>query len=229
MKTIVPSRLSLAVPLVLMLAACAATPPEPAVKVALPASYAQAQSGWTPAQPLAAAPRGAWWSVFNDPVLAGLEAQVAQHNQSLAAQLAAYEQAQAAVSQAQAAYYPTLTAGAAATRAKTAGTGAVGLEAASRGAVSVVLVDSDRAAASALRHNTEVVGRPGAPIQRSRVIGWSITPITGWCRKVRATRVPKIGRPVTKLLVPSIGSRIHCQSAAGRRWPYSSPKMPCSG
>ncbi|WP_079416595.1 efflux transporter outer membrane subunit [Thiomonas intermedia] len=119
-------RLWLVAPLVLLLGACAATPPEPAVKIALPASYAQAQSGWTPAQPLAAAPRGAWWSVFNDPVLAGLEAQVAQHNQSLAAQLAAYEQAQAAVSQAQAAYYPTLTAGAAATRAKAAGTGAVG-------------------------------------------------------------------------------------------------------
>ncbi|MBN2691171.1 MAG: efflux transporter outer membrane subunit [Burkholderiaceae bacterium] len=126
MKTIVPSRLSLAVPLVLMLAACAATPPEPAVKVALPASYTQANSDWQPAQALAAAPRGAWWSVFDDPVLADLEAQVAQHNQSLAAQLAAYEQAQAAVSQAQAAYYPTLTTGASATRAKTANIGTVG-------------------------------------------------------------------------------------------------------
>ena len=126
MKTIIPPRLSLAVPLVLMLAACAATPPEPAVKVALPASYTPANSDWQPAQALAAAPRGAWWSVFDDPVLAGLEAQVAQHNQSLAAQLAAYEQAQAAVSQAQAAYYPTLTAGGSATRARAANTGTVG-------------------------------------------------------------------------------------------------------
>ena len=125
MKTIVSSRLPLVTPLVLMLAACAATPPEPAVKVALPASYAQAQSDWQPAQPLAAAPRGAWWSVFDDPVLSDLEAQVAQHNQSLAAQLAAYEQAQAAVSQAQAAYYPAVTAGASATRARSAVSGAV--------------------------------------------------------------------------------------------------------
>lgn len=126
MKTIVPPRLSLAVPLVLTLAACAATPPEAPVKIALPASYAQAQSGWEPAQAMAAAPRGAWWSVFDDPVLAGLETQVAQHNQSLAAQLAAYEQAQAAVAQAQAAYYPAVTAGASANRARTAGNGAVG-------------------------------------------------------------------------------------------------------
>ena len=126
MKTIVPPRLSLAVPLVLILAACAATPPEASVKIALPASYAQAQSGWEPAQAMAAAPRGAWWSVFDDPVLAGLETQVAQHNQSLAAQLAAYDQAQAAVAQAQAAYYPAVTAGASANRARTAGNGAVG-------------------------------------------------------------------------------------------------------
>lgn len=126
MKTIVPPRLSLAVPLVLILAACAATPPEAPVKIVLPASYAQAQSGWEPAQAMAAAPRGAWWSVFDDPVLAGLETQVAQHNQSLAAQLAAYEQAQAALSQAQAAYYPAVNAGASANRARTAGNGAVG-------------------------------------------------------------------------------------------------------
>ncbi|MBN8743235.1 MAG: efflux transporter outer membrane subunit [Thiomonas arsenitoxydans] len=126
MKTIVLPRLSLAVPLVLTLAACAATPPEAPVKIALPASYAQAQSGWEPAQAMAAAPRGAWWSVFDDPVLAGLETQVAQHNQSLAAQLAAYEQAQAAVAQARAAYYPAVTAGASANRARTAGNGAVG-------------------------------------------------------------------------------------------------------
>ncbi|WP_449371097.1 efflux transporter outer membrane subunit [Thiomonas sp.] len=111
-------RLSFIAPLVLLLGACAATPPEAPVKIALPASYAQAQSGWEPAQALAAAPRGAWWSVFDDPVLADLETQVAQHNQSLAAQLAAYEQAQAAVSQAQAAYYPTLSAIVSATRSK---------------------------------------------------------------------------------------------------------------
>lgn len=105
---------------VLLLCACAATPPERPVKVAMPADYAQAQGNWEPAQHLAAAPRGPWWEVFGDPVLNQLEAQVAQRNQSLAAQLAAYEQARAAIAQAQAAYYPTLSAGAAATRSKSA-------------------------------------------------------------------------------------------------------------
>ncbi|MGC9163077.1 MAG: efflux transporter outer membrane subunit [Thiomonas sp.] len=126
MNPTAPSRLLPVAALALLLGACAATPPEPAVHIALPAGYAQAQDGWQPAQALAAAPRGAWWSVFDDPVLAALEEQVAQHNQSLAAQLAAYEQAQAAVAQAQAAYSPVVTAGTAAGRSRSAGVGAVG-------------------------------------------------------------------------------------------------------
>lgn len=128
MNPTVSHRLLFAAPLALLLGACAAALPEPAAKINLPPSYAQAQgqAEWRPAQALATTPRGAWWSVFDDPVLSALEAQVAQHNQSLAAQLAAYEQAQAAVRQAQAAYYPAATAGASATRARTAGTGTVG-------------------------------------------------------------------------------------------------------
>ncbi len=103
-----------------LLSACAVTPPEPPANVAMPMGYAQARGDWQPAQHLAAAPRGPWWQVFGDPVLNKLEAQVAQRNQSLAAQLAAYDQARAAIAQAQAAYYPTLSAGAAATRSKSA-------------------------------------------------------------------------------------------------------------
>jgi outer membrane protein TolC len=110
--------------LALLLGACA-TPPEPPVKLVMPMHYVQGQGvqgqvNWQPAQALAAAPRGPWWAVFNDPLLNDLEAQVAQHNQSLAAQLAAYEQAQAAIAQAQSAYDPTLSAGASATRSKSA-------------------------------------------------------------------------------------------------------------
>ena len=104
----------------LLLGACAATPPEPPVKIAVPPAYASAAGGWTPVAPLTAMPAGSWWQVFGDPVLDGLEVQVAQHNQSLAAQLAAYDQARAAIAQAQAAYFPTLSAGLAATRSKSA-------------------------------------------------------------------------------------------------------------
>lgn len=126
MRPTVPLRLLPVAASALLLCACAAHLPEPAVQIDLPAAYAQAQDGWQPAQPLAAMPRGAWWTVFDDPVLSALEEQVAQRNQSLAAQLAAYEQAQAAVAQAQAAYFPAVTAGAAASRARSASVGTVG-------------------------------------------------------------------------------------------------------
>ncbi len=106
--------------LTVLLSACAATPPEPPLKVAMPAAYSKTQGEWQPAQHLATMPRGPWWQVFDDPALNDLEGQVARHNQSLAAQLAAYDQARAAIAQARAAYFPTLSAGASATRSKSA-------------------------------------------------------------------------------------------------------------
>ncbi len=113
-------RILITASLALLLGACAAQPPEPPLKVALPQVYAHAGQGWTPLQSAAAMPAGPWWGVFDDPVLSTLEARVAQNNQTLAAQLAAYEQAEAAIAQAQAAYSPTLSAGASATRSKSA-------------------------------------------------------------------------------------------------------------
>ncbi len=102
-----------------LLAACAATAPAPPMRIALPPAYAQAAGVWRPAPPTQ--PAGAWWRVFGAPGLDRLEGQVASHNQSLAAQLAAYDQARAAVDQARAAYFPTLSLGASGTRSKSAG------------------------------------------------------------------------------------------------------------
>jgi len=50
-----------------------------------------------------------------------------------------------------------------------AGSGALGLEAASRGAASVLLVESDRAAAAVARANTDVIGRPGLRVRAETV------------------------------------------------------------
>lgn len=116
-------RLVLPAALALLLGACAANPPEAPPKIAMPQAYSEPHGRWQTAGNWAAMPRGAWWKVFGDPVLDRLEPQVAQHNQTLAAQLAAYEQAQAAVSQARAAYYPTLSATLAGTRAKSSSAG----------------------------------------------------------------------------------------------------------
>src|SRR5262249_32942310 len=75
----------------------------------------QGQS-WSPAQPADLAPRGDWWSVFNDPALAALEARVAINNQNVVAAEAAYRQAEATVREQRAALFPAVDLGAGATR-----------------------------------------------------------------------------------------------------------------
>jgi NodT family efflux transporter outer membrane factor (OMF) lipoprotein len=80
--------------------------------------------GWAPANLAAdAADRADWWAVFGDPVLNGLEAKVATGNFTLAADLAAYEQAHAIVAEQRAALFPTIDANGSVTTSKSAGTG----------------------------------------------------------------------------------------------------------
>lgn len=104
-----PSLHRLALPLVCLLASgCASAPTASPAPASVPAAYVAANVDWQPATPFAAMPEGHWWEVFQDPVLDTLESRVAQHNPTLAAQLAAHDQARAAIAQAQAAYAPTL-------------------------------------------------------------------------------------------------------------------------
>jgi len=110
-------RMLLALLLCAGLAACNTMPPEPPVKLNVPDAFAESQ-GWAPARPQDAAPRGAWWQVYNDPVLDQLEQQVAQANQSLQAALAAYDQATALTAASRAQFYPTLGASLSASRSK---------------------------------------------------------------------------------------------------------------
>jgi NodT family efflux transporter outer membrane factor (OMF) lipoprotein len=85
-------------------------PPAPA-----PAAFKELD-GWKPANPRNAASGSAWWSIYNDPVLDGLEQQVAVSNQTLKADEAAFRQATAIVAEARAGYFPTATIGASAQR-----------------------------------------------------------------------------------------------------------------
>lgn len=67
------------------------------------------QEVWNPAQPAAdLAPRGDWWSIFNDPALAALETRVVISNQNVAVAEAAYRQAEALVREQRAALFPAL-------------------------------------------------------------------------------------------------------------------------
>ena len=93
-----------------LVAGCTVGPNYMRPTVMTPPSYKEAD-GWKKAEPRDDVPRGAWWEIFGDPRLNGLEAQVSISNQSLAAAEATYRQAVALVREARAAYFPTVTVG----------------------------------------------------------------------------------------------------------------------
>jgi NodT family efflux transporter outer membrane factor (OMF) lipoprotein len=86
--------------------------PVPAAYKEAPYKEAGSPVTWQRARPADAVDRGAWWSVYRDPVLDGLERQIEVSNQNLRAAEAAFRQAEAIVTQARAGFFPTLTANA---------------------------------------------------------------------------------------------------------------------
>ncbi len=67
-----------------------------------------ASEGWTPATPADQVEKSAWWRVYNDPVLDGLEQKVVINNQNVAQAEAVVRQMQATVAEDRAALWPTL-------------------------------------------------------------------------------------------------------------------------
>jgi NodT family efflux transporter outer membrane factor (OMF) lipoprotein len=106
-----------------LLSACAVGPDYQRPDAPMTARYKEqpvADTGmWQPARPGSAADGGAWWSVFGDPVLDDLLAQVKISNQNVKAYEAAYRQAVAVADAARASFFPTLSLGASDTRAQT--------------------------------------------------------------------------------------------------------------
>jgi NodT family efflux transporter outer membrane factor (OMF) lipoprotein len=101
------------------LAACAVGPDyvRPAVDTGV--AYKEGQDdtpGWKPAQPSDHADRGAWWQVYQDPVLDDLMRRLDAANLDIAQAEANYRQAQALVRGARAAFFPTVGVGAGVTR-----------------------------------------------------------------------------------------------------------------
>jgi NodT family efflux transporter outer membrane factor (OMF) lipoprotein len=76
---------------------------------------------WKTAQPSDQNLGGNWWEIFQDPQLNALEQQINVSNQNLKAAVAQYQEARAALRYARADYYPTVSAGASATREKYSG------------------------------------------------------------------------------------------------------------
>ncbi|MBS0334462.1 MAG: efflux transporter outer membrane subunit [Proteobacteria bacterium] len=91
----------------LALGACSLAPPyqPPATPVA---AQFKEQGPWTPAAPADAQPRGQWWAMFSDPVLDDLEARAEKASPTLAAAVAAYDQARALSDQARAGLIPEI-------------------------------------------------------------------------------------------------------------------------
>lgn len=94
-----------------------AAPDSPAFKEA----QGPVAAGWQVGQPGDGIDKGAWWSMYHDAVLDGLETQVAQSNQTVKEYEAAYRQAHEVTAAARAAFFPTVGVTATGTRAHTAG------------------------------------------------------------------------------------------------------------
>lgn len=99
-----------------LLTGCASGPAYEPPRVDLPADW---KSGWRPARPADALPRGEWWRVFRDSELDRLEAIALTDNQSLRIAVARLAQARALTALSRAGQGPTVEATVRATRQRT--------------------------------------------------------------------------------------------------------------
>ena len=89
-----------------LLGACSVGPDYKRPDVPVPVQFKELP-GWSAAAPADAAPKGDWWTGFNDPLLNQLEPMVAVSNQTVRQDYANYQQALAEVSEARSQYFPT--------------------------------------------------------------------------------------------------------------------------
>lgn len=93
---------------VLLIMGCAVGPDYVRPTAPVPETYKQSPD-WKPADPKDAQPKGAWWEIYNDPVLNALMKKVSVSNQNIIAAEAQYRQAQALVGVAQAGLFPSIS------------------------------------------------------------------------------------------------------------------------
>ena len=106
MKMKIP-RKTLACSLTLLLGGCMVGPDYHRPQVATPAQYKELP-GWTAATPAAEAPKGDWWTGFNDPLLNQLEPMVSVSNQTVRQDYANYQAALAEVQVARSSLFPAI-------------------------------------------------------------------------------------------------------------------------
>jgi len=109
---------SIAVTSTLGLAGCKAGPDYVRPEVEAPAAYRETPVHWKVARPSDDLHRGKWWEAFGDPELNGLVEQVEFSNQDVRLAEARFRQAQAAITGARSALFPTVEANASIIRSR---------------------------------------------------------------------------------------------------------------
>ena len=89
------------------LAGCMVGPDYVKPSAPVPEAYKETEN-WKSAEPKDNQPKGAWWEIYQDPVLNGLMQKVSVSNQNIIAAEAQYRQARALVDAAQAGLFPNL-------------------------------------------------------------------------------------------------------------------------
>lgn len=118
----------LAVSVAMWLGGCMVGPDYHRPEVSAPVQYKELP-GWTAAAPAAEAPKGDWWTVFNDPLLDQLEPMVSVSNQTVRQDYANYQAALAEVQVARSSLFPTIgLTGAASKQRSAAGNAGSGVE-----------------------------------------------------------------------------------------------------
>jgi NodT family efflux transporter outer membrane factor (OMF) lipoprotein len=100
-------RTSVVAALALLLSACMVGPNYHRPPVPVPVKYKELD-GWTQAEPAATAPKGDWWTAFDDPLLDRLEPMIVVSNQTVRMDYANYQEALAEVRVANSALFPTI-------------------------------------------------------------------------------------------------------------------------
>jgi len=111
-----------------MLTACTVGPDYRRPSAPVPAEYKEVrpQPGWKISQPIDVINRGAWWSIYHDPVLDSLERRIDISNQNLKAAAAALAEAEQLVAEARSGLFPTGTASFQAQRSRSNGSASTG-------------------------------------------------------------------------------------------------------
>jgi len=96
-------------PIAILLAGCAVGPKYQRASADVPGTW-KGEGPWQPATPKDAIPKGAWWELYHDEALNGLEQDLLQANQNLKAAQDRLSQARALARVASAGFFPTLNA-----------------------------------------------------------------------------------------------------------------------